>query len=105
VSVVYDTGLLIAAERNDRHVWADHRARLELGIVPRTTAPVIAQVSRSPRQAQLRGSSGAVMSTALTSGSQMKSAACSRARARLTWWTVTWPSLPPRAGQLSSRQI
>jgi hypothetical protein len=54
VSVVYDAGLLIAAERNNRNVWADHRARLELGDVPTTTAPVVAQVSRSPRQAQLR---------------------------------------------------
>lgn len=33
---------------------ADHRARLELGIAPVTTAPVVAQVSRSDRQAQLR---------------------------------------------------
>lgn len=54
MSAVYDAGLLIAAERNDRVVWADHRARLELGVVPRTTAPVVAQVSRSPRQVQLR---------------------------------------------------
>jgi hypothetical protein len=54
VSVVYDAGLLLAAERNDRAVWADHRARLEAGVVPLTTAPVVAQVSRSPRQAQLR---------------------------------------------------
>jgi hypothetical protein len=54
VSVVYDAGLLIAAERNDREVWADHGARLELGVVPTTTAPVVAQVSRSPRQVQLR---------------------------------------------------
>jgi predicted nucleic acid-binding protein len=54
VTFVYDAGALIAAERNDRAVWADHRARLELGIVPITTAPVIAQVSRSDRQAQLR---------------------------------------------------
>jgi hypothetical protein len=38
MSVVYDSGPLIAAERNDREVWADHRARLELGVVPRTTA-------------------------------------------------------------------
>lgn len=35
-------------------MWADHRARLETGIVPLTTAPVVAQASRSPRQAQLR---------------------------------------------------
>jgi len=54
MSVVYDAGVFIAAERNDRDIWADHRARLELGLVPRTTAPVVAQVSRSPRQVQLR---------------------------------------------------
>jgi predicted nucleic acid-binding protein len=54
VSVVYDAGALIAAERSDRAVWADHRVRLEMGLVPVTTAPVVAQVSRSGRQAQLR---------------------------------------------------
>ena len=54
MSTVYDTGALIAADRNDRNVWADHRARLEAGLVPVTTAPVIAQASRSPRQVQLR---------------------------------------------------
>jgi len=54
VSFVYDDGVLVAADRNDRAVWADHRARLELGLVHVTTAPVVAQVSRSPRQAQLR---------------------------------------------------
>ena len=53
MSVVYDAGLLVAAGRNDREVWADHRARLEVGVVPVTTAPVVAQVSRSPRQVQL----------------------------------------------------
>jgi len=54
MSFVYDAGVFVAAERNDRDVWADHRARLELGLIPRTTAPVVAQVSRSPRQVQLR---------------------------------------------------
>lgn len=54
MSFVYDAGVFVAAERNDRDVWADHRARLELGVIPRTTAPVVAQVSRSSRQAQLR---------------------------------------------------
>ena len=54
MSTVYDAGVLIAADRNDRQVWADHRVRLEAGIVPITTAPVIAQASRSSRQAQLR---------------------------------------------------
>lgn len=53
MTMVYDAGVFVAAERNDRDTWADHRARLELGFVPRTTAPVVAQVSRSPKQAQL----------------------------------------------------
>jgi predicted nucleic acid-binding protein len=54
MTAVYDAGALIAADRSHREVWADHRARLELGVVPLTTAPVVAQVSRSGRQAQLR---------------------------------------------------
>lgn len=53
MSVVYDAGMLVAAERSDRRAWADHRARLELDVVPVTTAPVVAQVSRSARQVQL----------------------------------------------------
>lgn len=54
MSIVYDAGVLVAAERDDRNVWADHRIRLEVGAVPTTTAPVVAQVSRSARQVQLR---------------------------------------------------
>jgi hypothetical protein len=54
VSVVYDAGALVAAERGNRQLWLDHEARLLLGAVPWTTAPVVAQVSRSPDQARLR---------------------------------------------------
>ena len=54
MTTVYDAGVLIAADRNDRTVWAEHRARLEADRVPVTTAPVVAQASRSPRQAQMR---------------------------------------------------
>ena len=54
MTLIYDAGVLVAAYRNDRRVWADHRVRLELGLAPATTAPVIAEGSRSPRQAQLR---------------------------------------------------
>jgi predicted nucleic acid-binding protein len=54
MTTVYDTGVLIAADRNDRQVWATHRARLEAGLVPLATAPVVAQASRSPRQVHLR---------------------------------------------------
>ena len=35
-------------------MWADHRVRLEAGVVPVVPAPVVAQVSRSSRQVQLR---------------------------------------------------
>jgi hypothetical protein len=53
VSTVYDAGLLAAADRNDRAVWAEHKARLQAGTLPLTTAPVVAQVSRTPQQTQL----------------------------------------------------
>ncbi|MGI8678495.1 MAG: type II toxin-antitoxin system VapC family toxin [Jatrophihabitans sp.] len=53
MSVVYDAGALMAAERNDRRLWAEHPVRLEMGVIPITTAPVIAQTSRTSRQVQL----------------------------------------------------
>jgi PIN domain len=52
--VVYDAGVLVAADRNTRTVWAEHRVRLEAGIVPVVPSPVVTQVSRSPTQVQLR---------------------------------------------------
>jgi hypothetical protein len=52
--VVYDAGVLVAADRNVRAVWAEHRVRLDAGIVPVVPAPVVAQVSRSAAQVQLR---------------------------------------------------
>lgn len=54
MSVVYDAGVLIAADRADRQVWTRHRVRLEEGVLPIITAPVVAQASRSSRQARLR---------------------------------------------------
>jgi len=53
-SVVYDAGVLIAADRAQRRVWAEHRVRLEAGLIPLVPAPVVAQASRSPKQAQMR---------------------------------------------------
>lgn len=52
--VVYDAAVLVAADRNRRSVWAEHRVRLEAGIVPVVPAPVVVQVSRSSAQVQLR---------------------------------------------------
>lgn len=53
-TVVYDAAVHVAADRNERRAWAEHKVRLELGIVPLVPTPVLAQVSRSPQQAQLR---------------------------------------------------
>jgi predicted nucleic acid-binding protein len=53
-SVIYDTGVLIGADRNERQIWAEHRVRLEAGIVPIVPAPVVGQASRSPKQVQMR---------------------------------------------------
>ena len=52
--VVYDAAVLVAADRNERRTWAEHKVRLELGVVPLVPAAVVAEVSRSPQQAQLR---------------------------------------------------
>src|SRR5580658_2014192 len=53
-AVVYDAAVLVAADRNQRRAWAEHKARLEFGAIPLVPAPVVAQVSRSSKQAQLR---------------------------------------------------
>ncbi len=50
---VYDAAVLVAADRNERRTWAEHKARLEFGALPLIPAPVLAQVSRSPQQFQL----------------------------------------------------
>ena len=52
--VVYDAAVLIAADRSDQRTWKEHKARLRVGVYPLIPAPVVAQVSRSSQQAQLR---------------------------------------------------
>jgi predicted nucleic acid-binding protein len=52
--VVYDTGALVAAERNSRRMWALHAALLAEEIVPIVPAPVLAEAWRGgARQASL----------------------------------------------------
>jgi predicted nucleic acid-binding protein len=53
-SVVYDAAVLIAADRSKRRTWAEHRVRLEAGVVPLMPSTVIAQASRSSKQVQMR---------------------------------------------------
>ena len=50
---IYDTGVLIAAERSDRFVWALHRRLLEQGDAPSVPSTVLAQSWRGGPQAQL----------------------------------------------------
>ena len=52
--VTYDTGALIAGERNDRRMWALHVGFIAEEIVPTVPAPVVAEAWRGgPRQASL----------------------------------------------------
>jgi hypothetical protein len=44
--VTYDTGALVAAERNDRSLWALHAGFLAEDVVPVVPAPVLAQAWR-----------------------------------------------------------
>lgn len=41
--ITYDTGALIAAERNNRRIWVLHRRALEQGIMPSVPVAVLAQ--------------------------------------------------------------
>jgi len=52
--VTYDTGALIAAERNDRRMWALHAGFLAEEVAPVVPAPVLAEAWRGDlRQANL----------------------------------------------------
>ena len=52
--VTYDTGALIAGERNDRRVWALHMGFIAEEVVPVVPAPVVAEAWRGgARQASL----------------------------------------------------
>lgn len=52
--VTYDTGALLAAERNDRRMWALHAGLLAEEVVPVVPAPVLAEAWRGgARQASL----------------------------------------------------
>jgi hypothetical protein len=53
VGVTYDAGALVAAERNDRTVWALHRRSLDRGLRPTVPAGALGQGWRGGPQAQL----------------------------------------------------
>lgn len=51
--LTYDTGALIAAERDDRLMWALHRAAIERGLPPTVPAGVLAEAWRGGPQHRL----------------------------------------------------
>lgn len=51
--LVYDTGALIAAERNDRRMWAVHARALARGILPVVPAGCVVEAWRGDRQVSL----------------------------------------------------
>lgn len=52
--VTYDTGALIAGDRNDRRMWALHVGFIAEEAIPSVPAPVVAEAWRGgPRQASL----------------------------------------------------
>ena len=53
MSLTYDAGALIAAERSNRQVWALHRRSLERGQVPTVPSGVLGQGWRGGPQAQM----------------------------------------------------
>lgn len=53
VTLVYDTGALLAAERGDRTMWALHRRGLDRAGQPLVPAVVLGQVWRGGPQPQL----------------------------------------------------
>lgn len=48
--ITYDTGALIAAERDNRSLWALHRAAIKRGIAPTVPAGVLAEAWRGGPQ-------------------------------------------------------
>ena len=51
--LTYDTGALVAAERDDRIMWSLHRAALRRGLPPTVPAAVLAESWRGGPQANL----------------------------------------------------
>lgn len=53
--LTYDTGALVAAERDDRIMWSLHRAALRRGLPPTVPTTVLAEGWRGGPQAKLSG--------------------------------------------------
>jgi hypothetical protein len=78
--ITYDTGALLAAERNDRQLWALHRRALERGLSPTVPAGVLGQAWRGGPQPQLaRLLTGCAIEALTEVRTRAAGAACGRA--------------------------
>ena len=78
--LTYDTGALVAAERQDRRLWVLHRRSLERGRRPTVPAAVLAQAWRGAPQAELsRLLAGCSIEDLDDARSRAAGAACARA--------------------------
>jgi hypothetical protein len=87
---VYDAGVLVAADRNERRAWAEHKARLEFGVIPLVPAPVVVQVSRSGQQAQLRRFLTGCVVVPLGESEAHEAGRCWGLPERRMWLTPLW---------------
>ena len=71
LGLVYDTGALIAAERNDRRMWAIHARALQRGARPLVPAGCVVEAWRGGRHANL---------ARLLSGCEIETLTADRAR-------------------------
>lgn len=53
LGLVYDTGVLIAAERNERRMWALHARALQRGVRPIVPAACVVEAWRAGKQPNL----------------------------------------------------
>ena len=53
LGLIYDTGALIAAEANDRRMWALHARALQRGVLPAVPAGCVVEAWRGGRQPSL----------------------------------------------------
>ncbi len=53
LGIVYDSGALIAADRDDRRMWAIHARALQRGVRPIVPAGCLVEVWKGARQANL----------------------------------------------------
>jgi predicted nucleic acid-binding protein len=53
IPFTFDTGVLIAADRGDRAIWARIEAIVNNGVLPTIPTPVVTEAWRSSRQARL----------------------------------------------------